>query len=759
MKLLMGILLALSLAVMVLCLFATHFKEHDLKNLVQNILSIAILIIFNYEIVLFLDDEQWNLFAHSIYFVATDWILYYLLQFSIEYSGSDFNQFVRKKAMIFLLMADSASLLLNTVSGHLFSLYVSDYKGESYYAMSTKPPFYVHYFIIIMLVSFCLISLFYRAFHMPLFYRSKYLAIAVILVIIILANIISFKKAIDFSIIGYSLEGIALYYCTFVFTPQRLLRKTLLLVSQDMTIGLIVLDIEGKLLYSNNFARDLLTSDSTLTDNQGMSFMEWCRKRYFSNEDNAAQDYIFYRGSDKITLNIQFQNLMDSHNNLQGAYFVIYDRTEEINKMKEERFLATHDSLTGLYNKSYFCHVVEGYIKSHTEEELLLLCTNIKDFKMINDLFGSQMGDMILKGCADIIRLKENKAIVYGRLNNDIFALLIRKSDFNENQFMSRMQEIFSSEIENEFSYPLINYIGVYEIIDRSIPVAVMCDRAKLAISKIKGDYHNRVAYYNETLRNDIRYETELISDLDDAIKQKQLKMYLQPQVSSDGKMLGAEALVRWEHPVKGMISPGQFIPVFEKNGLISDVDKYIWETACQQLLAWKKQGRDNLYISVNISPRDFYFLNIYQIFTELVEKYDINPRNLKLEITETAIIMDFQRQMELISKLREYGFSVEMDDFGSGNSSLNMLKDIYVDILKIDMIFLQKAQDEERSKKILQMIISLSKELGMPVITEGVETVEQVQFLTQMGCDMFQGYYFARPMKVEQFEKIYFTD
>ena len=208
-----------------------------------------------------------------------------------------------------------------------------------------------------------------------------------------------------------------------------------------------------------------------------------------------------------------------------------------------------------------------------------------------------------------------------------------------------------------------------------------------------------------------IRSEQELIRDLDDAISQKQLQMYLQPQVSADGKILGAEALVRWKHPVKGMIS-----------------------------------------------PRDFYFLDVYQVFTELVETYAINPKNLKLEIAETAVVMDFKRQLELISKLRHYGFVVEMDDFGSGYSSLNMLKDIYVDVLKIDMVFLRKAEDEERSEKILQMIIALSKELGMPVITEGVETVEQVQFLNEMGCDMFQGYYFAKPMEVEQFEKLYFT-
>ena len=193
-----------------------------------------------------------------------------------------------------------------------------------------------------------------------------------------------------------------------------------------------------------------------------------------------------------------------------------------------------------------------------------------------------------------------------------------------------------------------------------------------------------------------------------------------------------------------------------EKNGLISEVDKYIWELACKQLKKWKSEGKEHLYISVNISPRDFYFLNIYQIFTSLVETYDISPKNLKLEITETAIVLDVNRQLELIERLRNYGFIVEMDDFGSGYSSLNMLKDIQVDVLKIDMAFLRKSKDETRSKKILHMIINLSKQLGMPVISEGVETKEQVEYLSELGCDMFQGYYFAKPMDVTSFEQLY---
>lgn len=375
---------------------------------------------------------------------------------------------------------------------------------------------------------------------------------------------------------------------------------------------------------------------------------------------------------------------------------------------------------------------------------------------MINDLFGAKVGDSVLVNCARMLEDQVNGALIYGRIGNDIFGVLMPKAIYDEEHFANEAQKAFASCMDKNAFFPLINYIGVYEITDRTIPVSVMCDRARMAIATIKGDYHKRVAYYDDVLRENIRYEQELISELDDAIREGQLKMYLQPQVSTEGKILGGEALVRWQHPVKGMIAPIAFIPVFEKNGLISDVDKYMWESACKQLRKWKDEGKEDLYISVNISPRDFYLLNIYQVFTELVNKYDIAPQNLKLEITETAVVIDLQRQMELIERLRRIGFVVEMDDFGSGYSSLNMLKDIHVDVLKIDMAFLRKAEDEERSKKILQMIISLSGQLGMPVITEGVETAEQVEILTEMGCDMFQGYYFAKPMEVEKFEELY---
>lgn len=757
MKYLIGVILLVAMAIIGLFANKTHKETHKLRRPVFGVLWGGFVIVFVNIVSLFTTSEAVCLLMYSLYFMVVDWMLYYLLQFSIEYIGNRFEDYVNRKVMVALLFADSVSILLNNIFKHLFSLNpVTMFGGESYFELILTPYFYIHYVIILMLVTFCLISLFYRTFTAPMFYRKKYLIIAIVTVILVVMNFFMLTAAIDFSVAGYVVEAVCIYYCAFVYTPQRLLPETLHKVANDMSVALLLLDVEGKKIYNNKCAEWFLSEDEPLLNTLGVSLEQWCQDVYTASDEDFTEDITFYKNGEKVYLRIQLQRMKDINNQLQSGYFVIQNRTEEIENLKRERYLSTHDSLTGLYNKKHFYEKSEQYIKSHQDKELLMICTDIKDFKMINDFFGTSVGDDVLVSFAQVLRERIKDAVVYGRIGNDIFAVLMEKDKFSEDMFIRETQEALLSCMGENVSFPVINYVGVYEITEPSLLVSVMCDRARMAIATIKGDYHKRVAYYDKRLRENILHEQELISDLDEAIVEGQLKMFLQPQMSSEGKILGAEALVRWIHPVKGQIMPGDFIPIFEKNGLISDVDKYIWEVACKQLRKWKDEGREDLYISVNISPRDFYFLNIYKIFTELIKKYNINPKNLKLEITETAIVMDFKRQMELISRLRQNGFIVEMDDFGSGYSSLNMLKDLHVDVLKIDMAFLKKAEDEERSKKILQMIISLSKQLGMPVITEGVETVEQVAALKEMGCDIFQGYYFAKPMPVDAFEETY---
>ena len=232
--------------------------------------------------------------------------------------------------------------------------------------------------------------------------------------------------------------------------------------------------------------------------------------------------------------------------------------------------------------------------------------------------------------------------------------------------------------------------------------------------------------------------------------------MYLQPQVDSSGNLYGAEALVRWQHPERGLLSPAIFIDVLEKTGFIYKLDRYMWDKAAKKLGEWKKEGKDQYHISVNISTKDFYLVDVYETFVGLVDKYDIDPVNLNIEITETTLMSDLDKNMGIIRRLQNYGFNIEIDDFGSGYSSLNMLKDISADVLKIDMGFLRASENEAKGLDILESIITLAGKLGMKVITEGVETKKQLYMLAEMGCDMYQGYYFSKPIPVDEFEKKY---
>ena len=247
-------------------------------------------------------------------------------------------------------------------------------------------------------------------------------------------------------------------------------------------------------------------------------------------------------------------------------------------------------------------------------------------------------------------------------------------------------------------------------------------------------------------------WESKLVAEIPLALRSQQFVLYFQPQINSrTNRIVGAEALVRWNHPESGLISPGVFIPLLESMGLIYQLDQYVWEQACVYLCRLRALGY-TFPVSVNVSPRDVYSGDIFQVISDLVEKYDLPVDSLNLEITESALVLDMDRLLGIIRRLQQRGFRIEMDDFGSGYSSLNTLKDIPVDVLKLDMRFLEGATDPERSEKILKMIVGLAGSLHIPLIAEGVEKKEQVDLLASIGCYNLQGFYYSRPVPFEDF-------
>ena len=412
-----------------------------------------------------------------------------------------------------------------------------------------------------------------------------------------------------------------------------------------------------------------------------------------------------------------------------------------------------YDSLTKAYNRYGFYKNAQKLIKEHTDTEYCLILSDIKSFKLINEIYGENIADKILIDEVNIIRQKMKGNSVLGRLKGDIIAMVIPKEYLSEKEF-SDMIKLLSDRYSNK-NFRLHIYLGVYYIKDVNETIRQMVDKVSLVIMKSKGNMSNYILYYDEnSYRNDI-FKQQLIGEFETALNENQFCMYLQPQTDKDGNMLGAEALIRWNHPNMGLIMPGAFIECFEDAGLIYRLDNYIWEEAAKQLKIWKDSGY-NYYISVNISAKDFYHIDVYQTFKNLVSKYGIDTDKLHIEITETALSEDKQAAHKTIERLHDEGFIIEIDDFGSGYSSFNFLKDVCADVIKIDRVFLKKSSHEERGEQILRSIISLSHDIGMDVITEGVENVDQLSMLAKMNCDWFQGYYFSKPIAVGDFEEKY---
>ena len=297
---------------------------------------------------------------------------------------------------------------------------------------------------------------------------------------------------------------------------------------------------------------------------------------------------------------------------------------------------------------------------------------------------------------------------------------------------------------------------GIYRVEDRNVSVERMCDRALLAVRSIKGMYKKFFAYYDDELRSKLLQEQEIVDSMESALAQGQFEIYLQPKYRlKDNRMSGAEALVRWNHPEWGLQSPAVFIPLFERNGFITRLDQYVWDKVCAVMQSWKNRGLPPLPVSVNVSRADIYNADLTAVLMGLLQKYELPPASLHLEITESAYTENPRQIIETVSHLRELGFVVEMDDFGNGYSSLHMLHEMPVDVLKLDMKFIQSEPVTPVNQEIMRFIINLAHLMSLSVVAEGVETEEQLERLRRIGCECVQGYYFSRPVQVKEFEKL----
>ncbi|MHC1717539.1 MAG: EAL domain-containing protein [Acidaminococcaceae bacterium] len=413
-----------------------------------------------------------------------------------------------------------------------------------------------------------------------------------------------------------------------------------------------------------------------------------------------------------------------------------------------------YDELTGLSSKAVFYKKVHALLTAKYEQHYCIAIFDIDKFKLVNDFFGTHAGDRLLCYIAKLLEeyFAKNDDAVYCRLESDRFAACFL---FSGKAYAELIDYITTGLQKSPLNFELAAYFGLYLPETPDLPVNIMCDRAMLAQKSIKGRFDKNYAFYEEELRKKLLHKQEITGRMNQALKGNQFEIYLQPKVHLiTNEIVGAESLVRWNHPTLGLLSPGDFITIFEENGFITNLDIFVWEETCRLLRKWLDEGRNTFPISVNVSRLDLLEPSFFQTITNLVEKYEIDPKMLNLELTETAYVKRYDEIKLVTDKLRDYGFSVHMDDFGSGYSALNMLQDIAVDTLKIDLNFMSGFAESGRGRNILSSVIRMAKWLGLPVVIEGVENEEQVAFLRSIGCTVGQGYYFSKPLPVDKFEK-----
>lgn len=426
---------------------------------------------------------------------------------------------------------------------------------------------------------------------------------------------------------------------------------------------------------------------------------------------------------------------------------------ERINELLASQAMLTlfeHDELTNLYTRETFFKKVEEYIKENPEEQLLIWISDVQGLKAINDKYGMEVGDEVLKIMAGGASFFPN-FIFGGRIEGDKFSALMHDNGENVGEIL------YNALNYNKDHFPVPNVIikhGIYHIKQNdNLSIRGMCDRALLALQSIKGKFGDNICEYSEKLRNDLLMNRQIIENAEKALVNKEFCLYFQPKIDAKTREIaGAEALVRWNHPEFGFISPADFIPVFEQNGFIQKLDMYIWEEVCKIISVWTDKGIPLVPVSVNVSRNDYEDENLADRIKNLVDSYNV-PRSLfELEVTESAYSDNPDIIVNTTKKLHEYGFIIALDDFGTGYSSMIALSSLTLDIMKLDMSLIHN-DIPGTDKNVLEFSVELAKMMKLKIVAEGVETQQQAERICDLGGDYIQGYYYSKPLSLEEYE------
>ncbi len=523
-------------------------------------------------------------------------------------------------------------------------------------------------------------------------------------------------------------------------------RNTFEVMYQNHRAVTLLGDIVGKCCYETMCTREMPCFDCPIKSiGKGSIILDRYEEIIDKNVKWHYSNIEWFDGRDAILATIL---------EIEGQEPTAQDRLNDRTIREFDQNMRITDSLTKIPNYLKFYKEAEGTFRRDIDNEYAVVVFDIERFKSINDLYGMPVGDEVLIHIARVLKDMYGYDDNYARMHSDMFAIYLQYK--KKGEIIRQIEKIRKGISLNDFDFDINTSFGIYLVEDRNVPVNLMCDRAMMAARTIKGDILRFCAFYDEQYRADMLKTNEIEKDMNQALENRDFKMYLQPKYKlSDGSLVGAEVLCRWVHPTKGIISPMDFIPLFEKNGFILKLDEYMWEEACSTLRGWINEGKEPIPLSVNISRYHIKNNDLEKAFSRLMDKYQLSSSMLNLEITESLFLDNPEELNRVLVRLQKMGFKLEVDDFGSGFSSLNLIRNINVDTIKIDKDFLDNEIATDKGKIVVNHTIDMAKDLNLQVIAEGVETKEHVNFLKNSRCDIAQGYFFAKPMPLEDFNRL----
>lgn len=709
----------------------------------------AMLLIYS----LFLMSEFYNkaLILFCVYKVCAIWTYYLAFSFNHAFTNTTKKLGFIKEFYFILCFIDSVLLLANARVNVIFDLVPAHTNaGFFYWGIKYTYRFGFHKLVCAILSFSSLALLISSIVKAPSYNKVKYVTILTSESLVLIANYVFNSLDLPLNISLLMLVASSIFIANYVnkdFSAPVLIGP-LSAITESINDVIFCYDSSENLIYANSAAKNVFKKSNDNLENFAKEF----RQNFLKNRpselslklDNGEERYY-------IT---EYKDFFISNSNI-GSYLRLQDKTKETLESRRKNYIATHDLLTGLFNRSGFFKKMQEALYQNTFKNPILICTNIKDFKLINTIYSEQVGDSVLQNQTEVMkRLPGHKKSIIGRIADDKFAILMEKQDFDKDIFEEVFNEV--SCIIEKTLYNIQIVAGIYEIYDKKDTIQSIYDKAKISLDAIKDSDNQVFSFYNPSMMEKMLKEKDIVNDFEKSLNEKQFSIQLQPVIDKEGNVLGAESVVRWNNPKYEDLTPSSFLDVLERTSLIYKLDVYVWELVAKKLHEWKKRGFADRFISVNVSSKDKFFIDIIKTFSELIKKYDISPQNFKVEIRETAMLENPEKTIAIFSQLKKLGIKVYIDNFGTGFSSLNVLKDFIADGIKMDTSFLSESKVSGKNKIILQTMISMSSDLGMEFIAKGVESENQMLALSKMDCKLFQGFYFSKPLPVKTYEAKY---